>query len=99
MGRNLDQAATGAKEFLETARIIAGLDLMITVDTSIAHLAGALDKPVWILLPDAHTDRRWLRGRSDSRRYGSARLYCQEALRTWDPVLRQVAADLEGETL
>jgi hypothetical protein len=97
LGQSLDPAATGATDFLETARIIAGLDLVITVDTSIAHLAGALGKPVWILLASAHTDWRWLRGRSDSPWYASARLYRQDRPRAWDPVLRQVAADLASE--
>jgi len=73
---------------------VAGLDLVISVDTSIAHLAGAMGKPVWILLPAAETDWRWLRGRSDSPWYGSARLYRQVTPGDWGPVMRQVTADL-----
>jgi hypothetical protein len=94
MGRSLDPAATGARDFLETAQIIAGLDLVITVDTSVAHLAGALGKPVWILLAAAHTDWRWLRDRDDSPWYASARLYRQETPRLWAPVMQRIAADL-----
>jgi len=96
LGRDLRPEATGAADFLDTARIVAGLDLVISVDTSIAHLAGAMGKPVWILLPAAETDWRWLRGRSDSPWYGSARLYRQVTPGDWRPVMRQVTADLDA---
>ena len=94
LGRDLTPEATGARDFLETARIVADLDLVISVDTSVAHLAGAMGKPVWILLPAVETDWRWLRGRDDSPWYGSARLYRQTQPGDWGPVVRQVEADL-----
>jgi len=94
LGRDLAPEATGAADFLDTARIVAGLDLVISVDTSVAHLAGAMGKPVWILLPAVETDWRWLRGRDDSPWYGSARLYRQASPGDWGPVVRRVAADL-----
>ena|SRR6185312_4827296 len=94
LGHDLTPEATGARDFLETARIVADLDLVISVDTSVAHLAGAMGKPVWILLPAVETDWRWLRGRDDSPWYGSARLYRQATPGDWGPVMRRVKADL-----
>jgi len=80
-------------DFAETADIIATLDLVISVDTSIAHLAGALGKPVWIMLP--HTaDWRWFRDRSDSPWYPTARLFRQSAPGDWDSVLSRVEYEL-----
>jgi hypothetical protein len=96
LGRSLAPQDTGARDFRETAEIIAGLDLVISVDTSVVHLAGAMGKPVWVLLPAVETDWRWLRGRADSPWYPSARLYRQTAPGAWGPVLEQVARDLEA---
>ena len=76
-------------DFADTAALIETLDLVITVDTSVAHLAGALGKPVWILLPFA-PDFRWLLDREDSPWYPSARLYRQPRLGQWPPVLAEV---------
>jgi len=67
---------------------------VISVDTAIAHLAASMGKPTWILLPSVETDWRWLRGRTDSPWYPSARLYRQSGLEKWDRVLDRVAADL-----
>jgi hypothetical protein len=72
-----------------TAALLANLDLVISVDTSVAHLAGALGRPVWILLPWA-PDWRWQLERSDSPWYPSARLFRQTATRDWAPVLQAV---------
>ncbi|MBI1206202.1 MAG: tetratricopeptide repeat protein [Azospirillum sp.] len=80
-------------DFAETAALIENLDLVLSVDTSIAHLAGALGKPVWILLPFA-PDWRWLLHRSDSPWYPTARLFRQGNPGDWTSVIDQVAAAL-----
>jgi tetratricopeptide (TPR) repeat protein len=74
-------------DFADTAAIIAQLDLVICVDTSIAHLAGAMAKPCWVLLPSTRTDWRWLREREDSPWYESLRLFRQTTPGDW-PVKR-----------
>jgi len=80
-------------DFADTAALIEQLDLVISVDTAIAHLAGALGKPVWILNRfDACW--RWLRDRSDSPWYPTARLYRQERAGDWDGVLDRIKSDL-----
>jgi len=78
-----------AEDFAETAAVIEGLDCVISTDTSIAHLAGALGKPVSILLSRV-PDWRWMLDREDSPWYASARLYRQSVAGEWDPVLEQV---------
>ncbi|ADW70874.1 Tetratricopeptide TPR_1 repeat-containing protein (plasmid) [Granulicella tundricola MP5ACTX9] len=81
-------------DFTDTATAILNMDLVITVDTSVAHLAGALGKPVWILLH--HTpDWRWLRGRVDTPWYPSARLFRQTEPGKWDDVLSEVERELD----
>lgn len=69
-------------DFTDTAALVALVDLVITVDTSVAHLAGAMGKPVWILLPFS-PDWRWLLGRDDSPWYPTARLFRQSARGDW----------------
>jgi hypothetical protein len=86
------QTPTG--DFLDTARRIQGLDLVITVDTATAHLAGALGVPCWVMLPAHWTDWRWMRGRDDSPWYSSMRLYRQDGPGDWDAVVARMAADL-----
>jgi hypothetical protein len=81
---------TGARDFQETAELVAGLDLVITVDTAVAHLAASLGKPTWILLPAIATDWRWLRERPDSPWYPSARLFRQRPGEGWGPVIAAV---------
>jgi hypothetical protein len=81
-------------DFGETAAVIAMLDLVITVDSAVAHLAGAMDKPTWILLPGS-ADWRWGIGRSESDWYPSARLFRQRWGGDWDGVVAQVASALE----
>ena len=80
--------ATGWTDFGESAAALAGLDLVITPDTAIAHLAGALGRPVWVLLPFA-AEWRWLENREDSPWYPTARLFRQSGPGDWDePVAR-----------
>jgi hypothetical protein len=90
---------TGARDFAETAAIIAGLDLVIAVDTAIAHLAGAMGKPCWILLAASPTDWRWMRGRSDSPWYPSARLFRQPTVGDWASVVARVTTELQAARL
>ena len=79
--------------FADTAAVIKHLDLVISVDTSVAHLAGALGRPVWILLPFV-PDWRWLLDRDDSPWYPTARLFRQTESRDWTGVLDRVRAAL-----
>jgi tetratricopeptide (TPR) repeat protein len=83
------------RDFDDTAAVLVLCDLVITVDTSLAHLAGALGRPVWILLP-FRPDWRWMLDRPDSPWYPSARLYRQSAAGNWASVVAQVRADLAG---
>jgi len=80
-------------DFACTAALMDQLDLIITVDTSLAHLAGALGKPVWILLPYV-ADWRWMLDREDSPWYPSARLFHQPALNDWASVVTRVRNEL-----
>ena len=88
-------AAPELDSFADTAALIQQLDLVISVDTSVAHLAGALGKPVWILLPYV-PDYRWLLDRDDSPWYPTARLFRQTAIRQYTDVLERMRADLRG---
>ena len=82
------------KDFMDTAAVIENLDLVITVDTSVAHLAASMGKPTWILLPFS-PDFRWLLDRNDSPWYLSAKLYRQTTLNNWDDVFARINADLQ----
>jgi hypothetical protein len=92
--RSLAPEDTGAADFQATADLIAGLDLVITVDTAVAHLAGAMGKPVWILIPRLMTDWRWGETGETTPWYPSARLYRQEALGDWTAVIDRIDADV-----
>jgi len=83
------------QDLAETAALVAGLDLVITTDTSIAHLAGAMDKPVWILLPHL-SDWRWMQEMETTPWYPSARLFRQTAPGDWQGVLERVIAALDA---
>lgn len=76
-------------DFFDTAALITLLDLVITIDTSVAHLAGALGKPAWILL-HYNADWRWLLDRDDSPWYPTARLFRQHIPGDWDSVVSDV---------
>jgi ADP-heptose:LPS heptosyltransferase len=80
-------------DFADTAAAISELDLVIAVDTAVAHLAGALGKPVWILLSHVH-DWRWLRSRNTSPWYPTARLFRQSAPGDWTEAIARVAEEL-----
>ncbi|MEJ6021454.1 tetratricopeptide repeat protein [Ramlibacter sp. PS4R-6] len=81
------------RSFADTAALLETLDLVLTVDTSVAHLAGAMGRPVWVLLPWV-PDWRWMLERSDSPWYPTARLFRQDADRRWEPVVERVRAAL-----
>ena len=83
------------RDFSETAALLAQLDLVISVDTAVAHLAGALGRPVWTLLPYA-PDWRWMLERSDSPWYPTMRLFRQERIQEWAPVIGEVRAQLQS---
>lgn len=91
---SLAPAATGARDFLDTADIIAGLDLVISVDTSVAHLAGAMGKPVWVLVPFV-ADWRWP-DREPNPWYPTARIWRQGSDLDWAPVVAAVEAELRA---
>lgn len=85
-------------DFSQTAALISNLDLVVTVDTSIAHLAGALGRPVWILV-HAVPDYRWLLGREDSPWYPSARLFRQRRRDSWTQAVAELAVALKTRFL
>ncbi|WP_322402901.1 tetratricopeptide repeat protein [Massilia luteola] len=87
--------APAIDDFADTAALIAGLDLVITVDTACAHLAGALGKPCWVLLPAWQADWRWLADRADTPWYPHVmRLFRQRRDGVWDEVIQDVARAL-----
>ncbi|MDD5298535.1 MAG: tetratricopeptide repeat protein [Rhodocyclaceae bacterium] len=98
-GQPLLHLGSDIRDFGDSAAIIAQLDLLITVDTALAHVAGALGKPCWVLLPFLGSDWRWMRERRDSPWYpGAIRLFRQTAPGDWQGVLRDVVAELGSLT-
>ena len=79
--------------FLDTAAVMSKLDLIIGCDTSIVHLAGALARPVFTVLP-VISDWRWMLQRDDTVWYPTMRLFRQDATRQWAPLFERMAADL-----
>jgi hypothetical protein len=92
LGADLD---TTAGAFMDTAALMMSLDLVITSDTSIAHLAGALGVPVWVALPFG-SEWRWLLDRADSPWYPTMRLFRQTTWGDWGGVFRQLAAAVQA---
>ncbi len=86
------EAETGS--FMEAAALIQNMDLVITSDTATAHLAGSLGVPVWILVSQM-PEWRWMLERTDSPWYPTARLFRQETLGDWKPVIEEVKSELE----
>jgi Tfp pilus assembly protein PilF len=79
------------EDFADTAAVAISLDLLICVDTAVAHLAGALGKPCWVLLPDYKTDWRWLTNRTDSPWYPKKmRLFRQQAMGDWTSIVQEL---------
>jgi len=104
---DLSQLAGGAlmtdwapylRDFSDTAAALAALDLLITVDTSVAHLAGALGRPVWVLVPFA-PDWRWLLARPDTPWYPTMRLFRQPAPGDWASAIAELAKALQEDSL
>ena len=92
------QTGEPSQAWVETAALVCAVDLVITVDTAVAHLAGALGVPVWVALPFA-PDWRWLLQREDSPWYPSMRLFRQTKLGDWADVFQRIKEALQGRTL
>ncbi len=92
---NLVHFGNELTDFDDTAAIIATLDLVVTIDTAVAHLAGAMGKPTWILLPHV-PEWRWMLDREDTPWYPSARLFRQHRRGDWESVIERVRASLSA---
>lgn len=96
IGLTLINLGSQLEDFADTAAVVESLDLVICVDTAIAHLTGALGKPCWVLLPAYRTDWRWLTDRTDSPWYpGNMRLFRQSTMGDWTAVVAEVVTTLE----
>lgn len=82
-------------DFCDTAALIEQMDLIITVDTSVAHLAGAMGKKTWIMLSSYTFDFRWLLNKKDSPWYDSVRLFRQDENYKWDNVIEEITEELQ----
>jgi tetratricopeptide (TPR) repeat protein len=94
VGCALVELGSELTDFSDTAAVISQLDLVVCVDTAVAHLAGALGKPVWLLV-QSDADWRWLRDRDDSPWYPTMRLFRQRESRDWSEVINRVKLALE----
>lgn len=94
-GQPLIHLGSELEDFADSAAIVSQLDLVICVDTAIAHVAGALGKPCWVMLPAYRTDWRWLQGREDSPWYPNVvRLFRQTGTESWGDVVQRVSQAL-----
>lgn len=93
LGWNLVDRMDECDDFFDTAALVSELDLVISVDTSVAHLAGALGKPVW-LLNRFESEWRWMIGRTDSPWYPSMKIFTQKEFGNWDGVIERVTKEL-----
>jgi Tfp pilus assembly protein PilF len=93
---NLLQLGRGFRDFADTAAVIASLDAVISIDSAVAHLAGAMGKELFLLLPFG-ADFRWLRERSDSPWYPTAQLFRQPHFADWDSVIERLAQELRAK--
>ena len=93
--RDVRHVGDELRDFADTAALIELMDVVVTVDTSVAHLAGAMGKPVWLLLA-YNRDWRWLLDRDDSPWYPTARLFRQKRIGDWDSVVARVRNELAG---
>jgi hypothetical protein len=94
--RKLTHVGDDLTDFDDTAAVVALADLVISVDTSVVHLAGALGRPTWVLVPFC-PDWRWMLGRDDSPWYPTVRLFRQQAPGDWDSVIARVGEALRNE--
>jgi ADP-heptose:LPS heptosyltransferase len=92
-GMELVDWSVGLNDFADTAALIDALDLVICVDTAVAHLAGALGKPVWLLLPFG-PDWRWLLARADSPWYPTMRIFRQTRADDWQGPMQEISREL-----
>jgi ADP-heptose:LPS heptosyltransferase len=89
-GANMIDLQAVPSDFAELAAVVEGLDLVISIDSAIAHLAGAMGKPCWLLLSAHHADSRWIGVREDSPWYPRHRLFRQDAPGDWSGPLRRM---------
>jgi hypothetical protein len=93
-GMELIDFTADIHDFGDTAAMVQSLDLVIAVDTSVAHLTGAMGKPIWIMIPFM-PDWRWLRDRSDSPWYPTLKIFRQSKSRKWPEVVEKVTEALK----
>lgn len=92
----LTDLSAALTDFAETAALITNLDLVVTIDSAVGHLAGALGKPAWVMLAKA-ADWRWMLNRTDTPWYPTLRLFRQQTPGAWDAVIAEVASALRSE--
>lgn len=96
--RGMADPMDSCRDFADTAALVACLDLVISIDTAVAHLAGAMAQPVW-LLNRFESDWRWMRGRADSPWYPTMRIFSQPSSGDWDGAVDEIGRALFAEKL